>query len=366
MNSTTPQPEQVPQRPARRWRPQFGLRTLLVGSLLIGVVLAKVANDARRQREIVARIHALGGQLWYAGGHTEPIEGKSAVSIWLREQLGGEYFESIKQIELGGTLATDDDVLKILSATTLTSLSLGETRITDAALAGLVDQTRLESLSLNRTRITDAGLVYLRHCPELARLDLTQSGVTTSGLEHLKVLSGLKRLDLDSDDISDEGMAAISEIKSLDSLSIENTCVTSAGLEAFRGHANLRELNIRDIGTTGPGLVALAEMPSLRNLELGGMPLSVHDMAHLSLLHQVQEITLPYNGLNDEGLRQLAAIRPRTHLSLQLSAQRLTKSGILCLKDVPNLRSVTLKGCRLSDDELNEVRDAIPFCTIKR
>jgi hypothetical protein len=339
MSSTNPTPEQVRTRPARRWRPQFGLRTLLLVSLVIGAVVAKVANDARRQREIVGKVHSLGGHLFYAGGHTKPLKGNSAISIWLREQLGSEYFESIQQIDLTGTPATDDDVLMILSSTNLTSLRLERSKTTDTLLAGIGDQHRLEALDLSWTSVTDAGLA------------------------HLAQLTSIKHLQLNSDNVGDEGLTHIKKLKNLEVLGLNGTRVTGAGLDAISGHARLKSLSLSDTSVSGPGLVALGDLPLLQVLHLNGAPLNVHDMALLAKLHQLQELSLVSCRVTDEGLRQFATVRPRAKLALQLDASHVTKVGLLYLQDVPNLRSVRIVGCRLTEMELMEVRNAMPFCT---
>ena len=54
----------TPSKPRRRWF-QFSLRTLMVLVTVLCVWLGLVSERARKQREAVAAIEALGGWVWY-------------------------------------------------------------------------------------------------------------------------------------------------------------------------------------------------------------------------------------------------------------------------------------------------------------
>ncbi len=341
MSSTDSQPKQVVRRHARRWRwrPQFGLRTLLVGSLMIGVVLAKLpkaALDASQQREVIEKVALLGGSVQITVNDSHWARN-------FREWLGSEYFDTIEQVNLNSTGATDEDVIAILQVTDLTSLNLSGTQVTDAVLPKLADETRLEELGLRRT------------------------GVTDDGLEHLVRMASLKHLRLSGPEITDRGLAVIAKIKNLKVLVLGRTRITASGLAVLRGHSRLTELRLLNAVFSGPGLFVLAELPELRILDLDFASFNVADMAQLATLHQVEEFSFAGGSLTDEDILQFAAIRPRTSLTLHLpNAEQLTKAGLLHLKTVPNLHVVTLYNDRLSDSDFDELRKELPFCTINR
>jgi len=86
-----------PSKPRRRWF-QFSLRTLLVLLTVLCVWLGVTVNRARKQREAVAAIEALGGYVRYEyqyGSGQEPPGPK-----WLRELIGEEYFVSVVYVVL--------------------------------------------------------------------------------------------------------------------------------------------------------------------------------------------------------------------------------------------------------------------------
>ena len=94
----------TPPKPRRRWF-QFSLRTLFVLLTVLCVWLAVTVNRARKQREAVAAIEAVGGMVLYEHQYddSEPPGPK-----WLRELVGDEYFVSVDVVFF--VEATDADL----------------------------------------------------------------------------------------------------------------------------------------------------------------------------------------------------------------------------------------------------------------
>lgn len=108
---------------------------------------------------------------------------------WVRERVTPEeskYFERICGVYLGGTAATDADVLALSQLTELRILYLHHTGITDAALAHFDRLRMLGILYLNQTKVTDEGLEKLRALPHLKRLYLLQTKITDEGVTRLR------------------------------------------------------------------------------------------------------------------------------------------------------------------------------------
>ena len=136
---TTDQP--TPSKPRRRWF-QFSLRTLFVLVTVLCVWLAVTVNRARKQREAVAAIEAVGGlvtyEYQYDSSDTFSATAKPPGPEWLRELVGEEYFVSV------------------------TFVGLQNTQVTDACLEHLKGLTNLETLNLIGTQVTDAGVKNLQ------------------------------------------------------------------------------------------------------------------------------------------------------------------------------------------------------------
>jgi len=102
------QPEPVAAKPKRRWC-QFRLATLLLLTLVCGVVLGLWVVPAERQRRAVGYVESLGGDVYYADEGDEP----ALAPVWLREWLGPDYFQSVIVVELYGTPVNDTDLVHL-------------------------------------------------------------------------------------------------------------------------------------------------------------------------------------------------------------------------------------------------------------
>ncbi len=168
----------------RRWF-QFSLRTLLVLVAVVAVWLALTVHSARKQREAVAAIEALGGHVVYEHERIRrfpglvqgsPQEPPGPGPEWLRELVGEEYF------------------------VTVVGVFLHETQITDSGLEHLKGLTSLQELQLDSTKVTDTGLEHLKSLKSLHYLHLDSTNVTDEGVKKLqKALPNCEIFRLDSD-----------------------------------------------------------------------------------------------------------------------------------------------------------------------
>ena len=148
-----------PSKPRRRWF-QYSLRTLLVLVTVLCVWLAVTANRARKQREAVAAIEAVGGVVYYE--YQTKSGQKPPGPKWLRELIGDEYFVSVVLVDFNETQVTDAGLMHLKGLTKLELLYLNRTQITDAGLEHLKGLTNLEDLWLNGTQVTDEGVKKLQ------------------------------------------------------------------------------------------------------------------------------------------------------------------------------------------------------------
>ena len=161
---TTDQPN--PSKPRRRWF-QFSLRTLFVLVTVLCVWLAMTANRARKQREAVAAIEAMGGTVYYDYQIDSTVtflrRAKPDGQKWLRELIGKEYFVSVYGVNFRNTRVTDSDLEHMkMMLTNLQWLNLESTQVTDAGLEHLKGLTKLVLLDIRNTHVTDEGVKKLQ------------------------------------------------------------------------------------------------------------------------------------------------------------------------------------------------------------
>jgi hypothetical protein len=204
-----------------RLRFQFSLLSLLLLPVVVAIPadwLAAEMRAARKQREA---IKAIWGDLDKANITYERWEHRyldPPTPVWLRELLGSDFFDNVREVYLAITG-------------------------TDADLKNLKAFPHLQGLDLDGAKITDAGLEHIKDLTQLRQLDLSRiEGITDSGLVHLKGLAHLEALNLSDNDFTDVGLRHLRGLKQLRQLRLERTKITDAGIEVLKGLTGLRSL----------------------------------------------------------------------------------------------------------------------------
>jgi hypothetical protein len=203
-----------------RWHFQFSIRSLLVLTIAVAVPCSWLAVEmkwTKRQKEVVEAIEKMGGRVFYDENFDKATS--PPVLVWLREQLGDDFFSNAYSVYLNDTKVTVAGLERLNGLTQLHWLSLRYTTVTDARLEHLNGLTQLHWLDLNSTKVTDAGLEHLKGLTHLQKLDISNTEVTDAGLEHLQSLTQLQRLFLSDTKVTDAGVAKLQ--KALPNLKIE-------------------------------------------------------------------------------------------------------------------------------------------------
>jgi biotin transporter BioY len=193
---------------ALRWRFQFSLRSLLVLPLVVALVCGWLATEikrAKRQREAVAAIRALGGFAIYdyLVAETANRPPQSPGPEWARRILGTDFFADVIDVR---SMAFAMRWLRVGSHFDSDVTRPGSNPITDAWLEQIAKLPSIEALDLQYSRVSDAGLGQIRGLTRLADLNLAATSITDAGLEHLRGTSGLRRLNLRATGVTDEGV----------------------------------------------------------------------------------------------------------------------------------------------------------------
>ena len=249
-----------------RLRFQFGILALLLLVIVVAVPCSWLATEmkaARRQREAVAWIEKVGGQVDYDYQFEPPIVGgipstKPPAPAWMRDLLGGDLFMDVVQVALTDTLVGDNGFEHLKGLTQLRFLWLGN-QVTDAGLEHLKEIPHLGGLYLAGTNVSDAGLEHLEGLTQLGWLDLSDMKVSDAGLQHLRKLTQLQMLWLSGTRVTDVGLDGLKALPQLRVLALGGTKVSDAGLENLKGVNQLETLFLDNTEVTHAGMKKLQQ-----------------------------------------------------------------------------------------------------------
>jgi hypothetical protein len=191
------------------------------------------------------------------------------VPRWLRNLLGDEFFQNVRQVSLvyddstgkrfdNSNVRACADLLKQISKLPgLMVLLLQSTQATDEGLRQTGKMAEVEELYIWDARsVTDVGVSHLSSLNTLARL---------KGKERLKALY----IGLGDSRITDAGLAHLNGYKKLEILDLQNSKVTTWGLQQLKSLPNLKTLWL------GGTSISAVEVQSLRdaipNLKMTGL-----------------------------------------------------------------------------------------------
>jgi len=302
-------PETAPQPAAITLRIRIRTLCVVLGGLMLAtaIVTALFLWQLYQSTRLTRAVEARGGYV-----HSNYYSGNlpTAWMPWFGNQGGGTY----TQVTLDNCNVTDRWLaahdLSRLSGTLTVSLSGNP--VTDEGLRHVARYRRLNHLVLAETQITDTGLAHLKDCDDLYGLSLNHTEVTDAGLAHLAGMSQIGYLDLHATQVTDAGILHALETLTLSTLSIDASILT-------------------------PELVAAMDNEPLYSLVLYG---DVIPQA-LPLLRGTTEIK-----------------------SLSLDGDTVTDD---CIPDLAALTSVTylqLTNTRITRDGYDQIREALPACTI--
>ena len=235
--------------PEGRWY-QFSLRTLIVMTIAVSVLLGLFAarlQRARKQAAAVAVIRKFGGAISYHDGienypdYPVSLGSKTPASIfptWAVESLGDDFFHTVMVVEVDTRkieAATDaicvwESVHALDRVVDLTiSERDGPSRLDVSAIRRL---SNLQSLEIADSAINDDDLAGLAELINLRHLSLLLTSIDGRGFEHLAALSRLESVSVSgSIAVSDDGVKQICKRRRLRYLGLESTSVTDTAIQ---------------------------------------------------------------------------------------------------------------------------------------
>jgi hypothetical protein len=258
--------------------------------------------------------------------------------------------KSLRELHLNQCGTTDAGLRLLEAMPQLTLLDVcAEPRLTDAAIASIARLKRLKSLSLNSyvgtgdgwMRFSADALRSLAGLRDLEHLHLVGQAVAPETLTFPR----LRSLSLGAASVGDACAARIAEGRRLQALDLVYTAISDEGLRTIAGLPDLRRLNLDSHVVTDAGI------------------------KHLRRLQELQHVSLRASRLTDEALRHLAGIKTLTRVDLHGSGEPganagtcFTIAGVQRLKALPNLRTLWLTnveaaGGFLGLKELTQLRE---------
>jgi hypothetical protein len=218
---------------------------------------------------------------------------------------------------------TEADYKALGSLTRVTNLSFGP-GFTEQALPLLAGLTELEALATNGMQVSDDGVKALAQFKKLRRLAFFHPSRTFTGV----------------------GLARLADLKDLEELTVAGSfAVNNDGLAAISKLKGLKQLRVWHAGNTDEGVQRLKELPALEALTLG------------------QRLTYqPPPCPGDRTIALLLEIKSLKTLVLQES--RFSREALGRLKQLPELRQLTLDGVDLSDADFEGLKKDLPHVRV--
>jgi hypothetical protein len=240
-------------------------------------------------------------------------------------------------------------------------------QFTDEGLIYLRDMPQLKTLMLNDTNITDSGLQFFSNLNQLEELDLFNTPVTDAGIPHLVHLKSLRKLNLLKrpnnkicDLLTDKSTPYLAQIQTLEYLELNYSCLTDFSAPEFAKLPNLKFLHAFGPNLlTNTGLRHLAKIKSLEYLSIDSDTVTDNGLADLTQLPNLKKLSLICPKITDKGLSKIANMKNLQKLSITVSSpfqsERtfITISGITCLNEMTNLKSLALSGVNQDGSGLN-------------
>jgi len=240
--------------------------------------------------------------------------------------------------------------------------------LTDAGISSLAKLSRLEVLQINGSDgspLTDEALRTICQIHSLKELMIAGNGFTDGGIEMLARLPNLETLNIGRPGLNDETLKRLAELPKLRELAWmygKDVSVTMSALSALNALAGLESLSASEVRQDNEGL----DLSGLRNLKTLRIEMQyrttrvgdeiVHssdalqdsDLACLSGLTKLEDLTLGGPGVGDEGMRHLAPLVRLKYLQIG-GGPNLTDDGLKHLAHMHRLDSLNISDGRITD-----------------
>ncbi len=208
--------------------------------------------------------------------------------------------------------------------------------------------------------ITDADFVRFKNVPNSTDLKINSRQITDATLVRCRGMDQLRSMDLSFTQVTDNGLAPFAGfLTGLECLELAHTLITDETIERLKGAAHLRTLNLTATRVSDAGLVPLRRLQTLQVLLLDRTRISAAGLTNLEGLTELQHLGLSDNKrVNDVGMVSLKHLTKLRYLTLRDSS--ISDASIPLLKTLKDLRTIDLRGTRVTEAGHAELRNALP------
>ena len=273
--------------------------------------------------------------------------------------------QHLTSLTLKNTLVDDDGIAQLVDLKALRVIELRVAPvISDRAMESLIKLPRLRAVRLVGGNITDRGVATLLKAPKLYELDVRNCrNVTKAGLEQIAAKGTVRVLKIGGPKVNDQTLDVVATMKNLAGLCLDNCDLSDAGLKKLAG-LSPEDLALHDCPkVTDGGLEVLARYGDHRQLTLQGVGAKGAALARLPHPEKLTALSMAQSAMTDGEVANLARM---THLaSLNLNQTAVTDAAVDTIAKLASLKQLTVSQTRLSDKGLQQLRKALPHCTVR-
>jgi beta-lactamase regulating signal transducer with metallopeptidase domain len=275
----------------------------------------------------------------------------------------------LKGLDVTSARLTDADLAHFGAMPNLDDLCLPY-GFTDAGISHLADSKHLKRLyvqCVDKSPLTDKALAAISTLHELEDLSIAGTGFTDEGIELLLRLKNLQALHLrwfGPDGLSNDNLRRLTGLPKLRDLYFGSSGrVTMSGLNVLNKLEGLENLCPSDVMQDGGGLdiSGLKKLKRLRismrhqTTKVGDAFVTTYDMcresdlACLSELTNLEDLSLVGSGIGDAGLEHIASLTSLKYLQI-LGGPNLTDDGLKHLAGMRRLDSLFILDSRITGE----------------
>lgn len=267
-----------------------------------------------------------------------------------------------------GSTPTQESLRELAKCEQLRFLSLIDCPIQDSDLQHLYNSTSEVGLLLLRTQSSDQGILKLRKSNPAWTIRIrTDTGKASSFAEFectipsMKEMPNTTSLTLYGRDLTDAMLSTLREAKSLTELQLVSCSITDEGFMEVGLVEGLKILRVVDSNITDAGLRVLEENKNLEKMELK------LDHANGSGLidapPSLKELRVRFNSDYGIGAKELERLHGLELLHFYRVCPR--DDFVQALKQMTNLKELAFPDYCIPREEVEELRAALPHCTIR-
>lgn len=344
----------------RGWRLQFGLRTLLVAMLVLGVgggVLIPWMARAKRQREIVSRLRSFAAKIRYDNGVVMGYQTSSATdSPFFWQQI--DFWHNVVAVEDVSYFSLS--IKLVAELPDLETLTIELPPILEdppAPFPQLACRKQLEHLKIADFQPGDADAIA--ELEALTTLEVTVYDASTREFVALDRLERMTSLYVEGS-IADEIFASWQHITKLETLSIQHITrleepananrsrVSGKTLAALiRRNSALRTVTLPPVDGTLEICEALADCPALTKLLLGDSDLTDEGLAKLRGLTQLAVLSVANTQVDGSAFDGDGGFSGLDHL--RADGSQIGDRGAELVAKLPQLRLLNLSNTKVTD-----------------